>query len=241
MRYHEIASINGQLSPARATGFLWIREPYVIAFEGEGCRITWIFDDSAARMSTKNLGSFLRVIHVPLYNIYVIKRAARNGTHKCGTSYETALSFRFTMLGEEIRAEFYWKVSLFAANHILLAMRREFSYMKIEFPVWFARPRTRWQWLAFDKWQDECHPDRIAHSAEAYLRMDARENYREGISQIYRRTQVAIRIRAPRRTFIHNVPRDETLKSHFNEKGKSRITALPLPDDGAVPAGTVDR
>ncbi|CAL1686082.1 unnamed protein product [Lasius platythorax] len=49
--------------------------------------------------------------------------------------------------------------------------------------------------------------------------------------------------------FIHNRCRDETrrdetrrdeetLKSHFNEKGKSRITALPLPDDGAVPAGT---
>lgn len=56
---------------------------------------------------------------------------------------------------------------------------------------------------------------------------------------------------APR--FIRNVPPDQTLKSHFNEKGKSRITALPLlddeddDDDGAAPApaparrGTVDR
>lgn len=33
---------------------------------------------------------------------------------------------------------------------------------------------------------------------------------------------------------IRNVP-DQTFKSHFNEKGKSRITASPLPDDGAVP------
>lgn len=50
--------------------------------------------------------------------------------------------------------------------------------------------------------------------------------------------QFALSRTAAVRTFIHNVPRRRgTLKSHFNEKGKSSITALPLPDDGAVPAG----
>lgn len=66
MRYQEIASINGQLSPARATGFLWIREPCVIAFEHGGCRITWIFSDSVCT-TDENFGFSLRVAQVPLY------------------------------------------------------------------------------------------------------------------------------------------------------------------------------
>jgi len=73
--------------------------------------------------------------------------------------------------------------------------------------------------------------------------MDARENYCEGISQYIKeyKLQFAFAHRVARSSITSPLSRDETLKSHFNEKGKSRITALPLPDDGAVPAGTGNR
>lgn len=90
---------------------------------------------------------------------------------------------------------------------------------------------------------------RPSFSRDLFTHERARKSPREESAPV-RRRDIQLAIRAARCVFIHNVGRraemgrgrdEETLKSHFNEKGKSRITALPLPDDGAVPAGTADR
>lgn len=148
--------------------------------------------------------------------------------------YETLFAFKHVGWRRNKGTEFHWKIDLFAnctvrqefSNRISSLIRATDNSMAMV-SIWqMARRMSSWSHRAF--------------SWGLFTHGRARKLPR-GNQPVYRRTQVAIRIRAPRRTFIHNVPRDETLKSHFNEKGKSRITALPLPDDGAVPAGTVDR
>lgn len=158
MRYHEIAGINGQLSPTRATGFLWIREPYVIAFEDEGCRITWIFDDLAARVSTDEKFRILpaRDTCAFLYNVHV----PRETTNVYGTSLTKPLCL-LAKKKEKNEERFYWKVILYSQQIALIAIRQRIFKCENRISSLIRATDNSAMRLAFDKWQDECHPDRI--------------------------------------------------------------------------------